>query len=227
MGFFSFLGLKKAPSAKELRAMLPSLHSFIDVSVRNGPKGSVCMENSGLKTFSTSVLPGMKPGQQAIFAYQNANGKYRFTASVTSVDAKQATYEMPGKIETVQKFHAAAKRKTVRIDTTVAAQWRYAPTGKIESPWQKGTLSDISRTGSSLATDTAIKSGNILELSIQLAANGQPTIVRAEAKRVDKIEGRSNYTVGLAFHPLKPEAERAIVEFINRRQVDLRNRGLG
>ena len=57
MGFLSFFGAKKAPPGKQLREMLPSRHSFIDVSVRNGPKGSVCFENSGLKTFVTSVLP--------------------------------------------------------------------------------------------------------------------------------------------------------------------------
>jgi len=32
--------------------------------------------------------------------------------------------------------------------------------------------------------------------------------------------------VGLSFHPLKPDVERAVIDFINRRQVDLRNRGL-
>ena len=51
--------------------------------------------------------------------------------------------------------------------------------------------------------------------------------VRADARRVDKIEGTSKYTIGLSFHPLKAETDKAIIEFINRRQVDLRNRGLG
>jgi hypothetical protein len=226
MGLFGFFGFKKAPSAKELRAMLPSLHSFVDVTVRDGPKGQVCIENTGSKSLITSALPGMKPGQQASFVYQNTNGKYSFRAALTAVDAKQATFEIPMKIDTIQKFHAASKRKTVRIDTTVTVQWRYSSTGKIESEWQKGVLSDISRTGASLAADKEIKTGNVLELSIPLAASGAPTVVRAEAKRVDKIEGRDKFTVGLAFHP-KAEAERAIIDFINRRQVDLRNRGLG
>ena len=115
----------------------------------------------------------------------------------------------------------------MRIDTTVTIQWRYSSNGKIESEWQKGVLSDISRTGSSLATDRVIKTGNIIELKIPLAQDGVPIVVRADARRVDKIENTSKYNVGLAFHPLKAEAERAIIEFINRRQVDLRNRGLG
>src|ERR1700761_9159774 len=104
MGFLSLLGIKKASSAKQLREMLPALHSFVDVAVRNGPKGSVCFENAGVKTFVTSVLPGMSPGQVASFNYANAGGKYRFNAAVKAVDAKQATFEVPGKIETVQKY---------------------------------------------------------------------------------------------------------------------------
>ena len=227
MGFLSFFGIKKAPPTKQLREMLPSLHSFVDVAVRNGPKGSVCFENSSAKTFVTSVLPGMSPGQQVSFNYQNTGGKYRFSTAVKAVDAKQATFELPGKIETVQKFGGSRMRTNVRIDTTVSIQWRYHSTGKIESEWQKGTLSDISRTGSSLATEKVIKTGNMLELKIPLSAKADPITVRADARRVDKIEGTAKYNVGLSFHPLKPDAERAVIDFINRRQVDLRNRGLG
>ena len=227
MGFLSFFGIKKAPSGKQIREMLPSLHSFVDVAVRNGPKGSVCFENSGAKTFITSMLPGMSPGQLVSFNYSNTGGKYRFSAAVKAVDAKQATFEIPGKIETVQKFGGSRKRTTVRIDTTVTVQWRYSSTGKIESEWQKGVLSDISRTGSSLTTDRTIKIGNIVEVKIPLSGDAPPTTVRADARRIDKIEGTAKFNVGLAFHPLKAEADRAIIDFINRRQTDLRNRGLG
>jgi hypothetical protein len=227
MGFLGLFGIKKAPSQKQLREMLPALHSFVDVNVRSGPKGSVCFENAGVKTFVTSVLPGMSPGQQVIFNYSNSGGKYRFSSAVKAVDAKQATFDVPSKIETLQKFGGSKKRTNVRIDTTVQIQWRYSSEGKIESEWLKGVLSDISRTGASLATDKPIKIGNVLELKIPLDAAGQPTVTRAEAKRVDKIEGTQKFNVGLSFHPLSAAADKAIISFINRRQVDLRNRGLG
>ena len=227
MGFLAMFGIKKAPSAKELREMLPSIHSFVDVVARSGPKGSVCFENAGIKTFITSVLPGMAPGQQVTFSYANTTGKYRFTAAVKAVDAKQATFDVPGKIEVIQKYAGSRKRTNVRIDTTVPIQWRYSSDGKIQSEWQKGVLSDISRTGSSLATDKTIKSGNILELKIPLSPSGEPTVTKAEAKRVEKIEGTQKFYVGLLFQRLTPEAERAVIDFINRRQVDLRSRGLG
>jgi c-di-GMP-binding flagellar brake protein YcgR len=227
MGLFDFLGLKKAPATKQLRAMLPSLHSFVDVSVRSGPKGSVCFEKSGVKTFVTSVLAGMAPGQPVSFSYQNTTGKYRFTTSVKAVDEKQASYDMPAKIDTVQKFGGSVMRTNVRIDTTVNVQWRYASDGRLKTEWQKGVLSDISRAGSSLAAAKAVDVGTCLELKIPLTPSGQPTLARADAKRVDTIANTSKYNVGLAFRSLSPDAERAVVDFINRRQTDLRNRGLG
>lgn len=226
MGFLGLFG-KKAPSVKELREMLPSLHSFVDVTVRNGPKGSICFENAGIKTFVTSTMPGLAPGAQVSFVYQNSTGKFRFSTAVKAVDDKQATFEIPEKIDTIQRFGGARKRTNVRIDATVNVQWRYTSTGRIESPWQKGVLSDISRTGSSLAADREIKSGSSIELKIPLRPDGDPISVRADARRVDKIPNTQKFNVGLSFHPLRPDDDRAIIEFINRRQVDLRNRGLG
>lgn len=227
MGLLGIFGGSKAPAGKQLRAMLPSLHSFVDVAVRNGPKGQLCFESAGTTTFVTSTMPGLAAGQQVSFTYANSSGKYRFSTSVKSVDAKQATFAMPGKIETVQKFGGTVKRTNVRIDTTVSMQWRYYSEGKVQSEWQKGVLSDLSRTGASLAADRAVKTGNVLELKIPLSTSDEPISVRAEAKRVDKIANREKYTVGLSFQGLRPEADRAIIEFINRRQTDLRNRGLG
>jgi hypothetical protein len=226
MALFGFLGLKKAPSPKQLRDMLPGLHSFVDVAVKNGPKGSVCFENAGVKTFITSSLPGMTSGQSANFLYSNASGRYRFTATITAVDEKQATFAIPNRIETVQKFAGARNRTTVRVDTTVSVQWRYAPTGKIESEWQKAVVSDISRTGCSLTTEKTIKTGNTLELKMPLLQNGSTIVVRAEAMRVSTIETSKKNNIGLKYAGLSPDTDRAILDFINRRQTALRGRGL-
>ena len=227
MAFLELIGLKKAPSPKQLRDMLPSLHSFVDVAVKNGPKGSVCFENAGSKTFLTSAIAGMSSGQSANFLYANGHGRYRFTTTITATDGKQATFAMPARIETVEKFTGARHRTTVRLDTTVPMSWRYAQVGKIESLWQKASVSDISRTGCSLATDKPIKTGNMLELHLPLKPNGGDVHVRAEAMRVDTIEGSKKFSVGLKFAGSQPEAERAVLDYINRRQTDLRGRGLG
>jgi c-di-GMP-binding flagellar brake protein YcgR len=221
------LGLKKAPSPKQMREMLPALHSFVDIAVKNGPKGSVCFENAGAKTFLTSAIDGMLPGQNVSFLYSNAQGRFRFTATITATDGKQATFAMPARIETVQKFAGAHKRTTVRIDATVAMTWRYAQVGKIASEWQKAFVSDISRSGCSLGTDKPIKVGNTLELKLPLRPGGGDVEIRAEAMRVDTINAKNKYSVGLKFAGGQAEAERAVVDYINRRQTDLRGRGLG
>lgn len=220
-------GFKKKPTAKQMREMLPALHSFVDMAIKGGPKGSVCFENVGAKTFVTSTIPGMSAGQMAMFAYTNATGKYRFSASVVTVAGQQASYAMPGRIETVQKFNGARARATVRMDTSVGAQWRYAAAGKLESVWQKGNVSDISRTGCSLTSDRELKVGTALDVKIPLPANRDSIAVKADARRVDRIAQTKKFTIGLRFLSISPEADRAIVEFINRRQTDLRSRGLG
>ncbi len=223
MALFDFF--KRAPSAKELRDMLPSLHSFVDVVVTNGPKGSVCVETTGVKSFSTQALPGMSTGQSARVAYQNNTGKYRFTATITGLDGQMATFAVPARIETVQKFKVH-KRSNVRVDTTVAAQWRFAPSGRIATEWQKANVSDISRAGCSLTTDKAVKAGVKVEVRAPLLEGGKDVMLRAEVMRVGTIETSKKNNVGLKFVELTPEGERAIVDFINRRQTTLRSRGL-
>jgi hypothetical protein len=227
VAFLQLLGLKKAPSAKEVREMLPALHSFVDVAVKNGPKGSVCFENAGTKTFLTSALAGFAPGQSVSFVYANPRGRFRFTTTLTATDGKQTTFAMPARIEIIVKYSGAHKRSTARIDTTVAMKWRYAQVGKIATEWQKAFVSDISRTGCSLATDKAIKVGNALELKLPLRPGGGDVELRAEAMRVETIEATKKFSIGLKFAGGQPNGERAVLEYINRRQTDLRGRGLG
>ena len=210
MGFLSFGNKKSAPTIKEFRGKLPSIHSFVEVAVRNGPNGSVCFEKTGPTTFVTSALPGMLPGQRASFNYQTTDGKYRFSAAVKAVDARQATFELPLKIETVQKFGGSQKRTTVRIDTTVAMQWRYSSAGRIQTEWHKGVLSDISRTGSSLASDREIKIGTVIELRMSLLPDGGSGVDQrrgsphrqhqGEVEVLDRLELRSAHLRGRSRH---------------------------
>ena len=220
-------GIKKPASAKDLRDMLPSLHSFVDVAVKNGPKGSVCFEAAGSKSFTTSALTGMSAGQTASFLYSNALGRYRFSATITAVDAKQATFALPARVDTVQRFSGAHRRNTVRVDTTVAMQWRYAPAGRLETEYHKGVVSDISRTGCSLTTERPMKIGNVLELKVPILPGGANVILRAETMRIDAIASLKKHSIGLKFTHLTPEGDRAVFDFINRRQTELRGRGLG
>lgn len=226
MGFLQLLGLKKKQTPKQMREMLPTTHSFVDCMVRNGPKGQVCFEFANPKSLVTTTLPGMAAGQGIVLSYQNSTGRYRFQTSIVSVTSMQATLALPSRIETVQKFTGARLRSAVRMDTTVQCQWRYAPTGKIATEYSKGSVSDISRSGASLTCERELKVGTALELIIALS-DARSITVRAEAKRVEQLATSKKWTIGLRFVMLKPEDDRAILDFINKRQTDLRSRGLG
>ena len=194
MGLLDLLGGKKAPSPKQLRDMLPTLHSFVDVAVRNGPKGSVCFENAGIKTFITSVLPGMAAGQQVTFSYSTTTGKIplhdrgesgrRQTSDIRYPRQDRDGAEVRGSRETHQRPHRYDGTGAMALFVDRQDRERMAK-GNIERSQPHGR--------SSLATERDIKIGNILELKMPLAPSGAPTLARAEAKRVQKIEGTSKF----------------------------------
>jgi c-di-GMP-binding flagellar brake protein YcgR len=221
----SLFGIRSKPSARELRQQLPAIHSFIDCSARGGPKGQVCFEAIGPKTVTTSTLPGMQAGQAVVLSYTNASGKYSFESCIASVSAKQATLAMPNRIKVLQQFAGARQRNNVRIDTTVNVTWRFTPAGRIATDYQKGSLSDLSRGGAQLTLDRELKVGQKVDVQAPFAAAGPPVLLQGEVRRVDKTR-TGKYNAGLRFVDLKPEADQAISEFINRRQADLRSRGL-
>jgi c-di-GMP-binding flagellar brake protein YcgR len=185
----------------------------------------VCFEGIGPKTVTISVLPGMKAGQPVVLSYTNASGKYSLESAIASVTEKQATLAMPQRIKVLQKFSAARQRNAVRIDTTVNVQWRFTPAGKIATDFAKATLSDLSRGGAQLTVDRELKQGVKVDVNVPLAAAGPPVMLQGEVRRVDKTR-TGKFNAGLRFVDLKPEVDAAISDFINRRQADLRSRGL-
>lgn len=218
------LGFRPRPSAAQLRDTLPALHSFIECSIRDGPRGQVCFEGVGPKSITTTVLGGMKAGQTVVFTYTNASGRYSFVTTVTAVNAQQATFAVPAIVEALQKFAGARRRAAVRVDTTTNVQWRFTPAGKISTGFQKATLSDLSRVGAQLTVDRPLKAGSKIDVNVRLAADGPPILVHGEVRRVDKTQS-GKYNAGLRFVDLEPEVDHAIAEFVHRRQRDLRKRG--
>ena len=221
----SLFGIKSRPSAKDLRDQLPALHSFIDCTTRGGPKGQVCFEAVGPKTVTTSILPGMQAGQAVVLSYTNASGKYSFESAISSVNGQQATLSLPHRIKVLQTFAGARQRNNVRIDTTVNVTWRFTPAGKIATDYLKATLSDLSRGGAQLTVDRELKVGVKVDVMVPLAADGNSMLVQGEVRRIERTR-TGKYNAGLRFLELKPEVDRGISEFINRRQADLRSRGL-
>ncbi|MBV8580976.1 MAG: PilZ domain-containing protein [Candidatus Eremiobacteraeota bacterium] len=221
------LGLGPKPLSQQLKLKLPAVNAFVELMMTgNGPRGSVCVESLNDRTFTVTALPGVKPGGTGVFSYQNPVGKFRFSSKCAGLRGNAAVFVTPERIETIQVFSGAQKRAAVRIDATVPAQWRFAPSGKGTGDYVRASLTDISRSGASLIVDREVKRGTFLEFRFGISTAAAPLVLLGEVMRTSKIETSGKNSLGLRFHGLKPDEDRAIMEFINKRQAERRNRGL-
>jgi c-di-GMP-binding flagellar brake protein YcgR len=222
------LGFKPKSSPQELRTRMPALHAFVDLTVvRGGGSGSVSIDAVGPKTMTVSALPGLTVGAVGVFVYANAAGKYRFSSKCVSIKGAQAIFQLPAKIDALQTFGGGAqKRSSMRLDTTVPAQWRPAPAGKGNGEFTRGSVTDISRTGSSLIADRELSKGTQVEVRFTLNSASAPITLLGEVMRTSKIERSGKFSLGLRFHGVSANDDRAIMDFINKRQAERRSRGL-
>jgi c-di-GMP-binding flagellar brake protein YcgR len=203
---------------------LPPLHSFVDVTVSGRAARSVSVEELGPR-IAVGDTVGRK-GERAVFVYQNAAGKFRFASSVLEARAGMTFFEMPQRIETLGGGGGKQKRSSVRLDTLLTGQWRMAPGGKGVGEFMKGSVRDISRGGCALITDRMCKVGQTIEVKLTLNSSAPPLTVLGEVMRAEQVPTSSKYSHGLRFHGVTPVEDRAILDFINRRTTELRNRGL-
>jgi c-di-GMP-binding flagellar brake protein YcgR len=202
---------------------LPALHSFVDVTVMGRSARSVSVEE--LTPQHIAVRDGIgRAGERGTFVYQNTNGKFRFGATILEVKDGLTYFQMPTKIDAIAG--AAQKRSTVRLDTLLAAQWRMAPGGKGVGEFLKGSVRDISRGGCAIIMDRQCKTGQSLEIRIPLRNDAAPLVVLGEIMRIEQVPTSGKFSHGLRFVGLTPQEDSAILDFINRRLTDLRNRGL-
>jgi hypothetical protein len=221
------LGFGPKPMASQLKLKLPQINSFVDLTITGGgPRGSVCVEGIGDRSLTVGSLPGTKPGATGVFSYSNTVGRFRFSAKCTEIRGGNAVFAIPERIETLQVFSGAQQRTAVRIDATVPAQWRFAPGGKGTGDYVRGSLTDISRSGASLIVDREVKKGTFVESRFNVSTSAAPLVLLGEVMRSSAIESSKRLSLGLRFHGVKPEEDRAIMEFINKRQAERRNRGL-
>jgi len=222
--FLRALGFKPKVDTS-LRHRMPALHSFVDMTLAKVLRpASVCVETIGSASFQTSTPPGLVAGTTAIFTYATDKGKFRFVTKCSATKGSHATFAMPARIEELQKF-GGQKRASVRLDTTVPGQWRFAPAGKGIGTLSKGSITDISRTGASLIIDRELGFGTQVELQVSLNTT-TPMSFLGEVKRVQKIPASGKVSHGLMFHGIRPDEDKKIMEFINKRQAERRSRGL-
>jgi c-di-GMP-binding flagellar brake protein YcgR len=161
-----------------------------------------------------------------VFVYANSYGRFRFSAKCLAVKGNQATFELPKTIATLKRYDGAQKRATVRLDTTLPAAWRYVSLGKGNGEFARASLTDLSRTGLSLIIDRELTKGTQVEVRFTLNSASAPVLVLGEVVRASKIEKSGKVSHGLRFHGVGDAVDRAIMEFINKRQTERRNRGL-
>jgi hypothetical protein len=221
------LGLGPKPVNAQLKLKLPQVNSFIDLTMAGGgPRGSVCLESMDERNITVGGLPGTRPGATGVFSYTNPVGRFRFSAKCVALRGGTAVFAVPDRVETLQVFSGAQKRSAVRIQATVPSQWRFAPGGKGNGDYMRGSLTDISRSGASLIVDREVKKGSFVEMRFALSTAASPLVLLGEIVRSSNVEPTKKLSLGLRFHGVKPEEDRAIMEFINKRLSERRNRGL-
>ncbi len=203
---------------------LPVLHSFVDVSVTGRSIRSVSVEEIGPKYIAVGTILG-RVGERGAFIYQNPMGKFRFGATISEVKEGRTYFEMPEKVESLAGG-GSQKRSSVRLDTLVQGLWRMAPGGQGVGEFMKGSIRDISRGGCALIMDRQCKLGQYLEVKIVLRRDLPPLTVLGEVMRCEQVPTSGKFSHGLRFHGVTPDEDHAILEFINRRQAELRSRGL-
>ncbi len=217
-------GFGGKPVPPQLRAKLPRLNAFVDLTIAGGgPRGSVCVESLDGREIGVTSLPGMRAGTTGIFNYQNPAGTFRFSAKCTALN-RTAHFALPARIDAVNS--GAQQRSAVRIEATVQAQWRFAPNGRGAGEYVRSSLTDLSRTGASLISERDLKVGTQVEVRFALRSGAPPLVIVGEVMRSTRFETAAKHSLGLRFHGVSPDEDHAIMEFINKRLADRRSRGL-
>ncbi len=215
-----FGGKPSIPAAK-----LPQPNSFVDVVVGGRQSRSVTVESVGPRGVVTRDVLG-RPGETAVILYSTSGGRYRAATKIVGVNATSTHFDTPKRIELVGSTSGSQKRSSVRLDTLVQGHWRFAPGGKGSGEFARATVRDISRGGCSLIVDRPVKGGTTVEVRIPLKPDFPPITLLGEVVRHEEIKASGKHSHGLRFHGVTPEEDHAIVDFINRKQAELRNRGL-
>jgi hypothetical protein len=185
----------------------------------------VTVESVGSKGVVTRDALG-RVGETAIMVYNAAAGRFRMETKIAAVTATSTQFDLPKRLSLIGAASGSQKRQSVRLDALVTGEWRFAPGGVGTGDFTKATIRDISRGGCSLILDRELKLHTSVEVKMKLRPDATPPVLLGEVMRHEKIKNSGKYSHGLRFLGLRPDEDQAIIEFINRRQADLRSRGL-
>ena len=208
---------------------LPNANAFVDVVVAGRASRSVSVDAVTPKGIVVRGAIG-RSGESAVMLYDSGHGRLRAATKIIGATGDRTTMALPSRVTSASSSPSggggAQKRQTVRLDALVPGTWRFAPGGKGTGEFVKANIRDISRGGCSLILDRELKRGSSVEVQLRLREGGAPLVLLGEVMRQERIASSGRFSHGLRFHGIRPEEDHAIVEFINRRQAELRSRGL-
>ena len=208
---------------------LPNANAFVDIVVAGRTSRSVSVDSITAKGIVVRGVIG-RSGETAVMLYDSGHGRLRAATKITGASGDRTTLALPARVTSASSSPGsgggAQKRQTVRLDALVPGTWRFAPGGKGTGEFVKANIRDISRGGCSLILDRELKRGTSVEVQLRLREGGAPLVLLGEVMRQERIASSGRFSHGLRFHGIRPEEDHAIVEFINRKQAELRSRGL-
>ena len=208
---------------------LPNANAFVDIVVAGRTSRSVSVDSITAKGIVVRGVIG-RSGETAVMLYDSGHGRLRAAKKITGASGDRTTLALPARVTSASSSPGsgggAQKRQTVRLDALVPGTWRFAPGGKGTGEFVKANIRDISRGGCSLILDRELKRGTSVEVQLRLREGGAPLVLLGEVMRQERIASSGRFSHGLRFHGIRPEEDHAIVEFINRKQAELRSRGL-
>ncbi|TAM85653.1 PilZ domain-containing protein [bacterium] len=225
MKILEALGLKRKTPVN-IKPMLPALNAWVDLHYGASAVFHVVVEEIGPDAIVTSHPDSgrLRKGAAGTFVYTNPQGKFRFASPFLGEDGDgRLRFALPERVTSLGG--AANQRSAVRLDATVQGKWRMAAGGKGVGEFAKATIRDISRGGVALIIPAQLRKSQQIEVQLSLG-DGLPLQVICEVMRIERIERSGKYSHGLRFKALSPGEDRAVADFINKRQTDLRARGL-
>ena len=215
-----FFGKGSIPPSK-----LPQRNSSVDVIVGGRVARSVTVDECNDRGIVTRDVIG-RIGEPATFVYTTPLGRFRLQTKIAAVKGINTHFEPPKRVDMIGTAQNMQKRSSVRLDALVNGAWRFAIDGKGSGEFLRATIGDVSRGGCALTADRALRPGTTIEVKLILREEKPPLVLLAEVMRHREIRTSGKHSHGLRFRGIRPEEDNAIVEFINRKQSELRSRGL-
>jgi c-di-GMP-binding flagellar brake protein YcgR len=110
------------------------------------------------------------------------------------------------------------------VQLTLAVRWRFMGNGLV-GEYRAGTVNDLSRNGMQMTSDFALTIGDQIDVGLPVRKDGSVVTVIGVVRRVEKLSSGKTLA-GVELLRVAPNLEAEIVGFLNRRQIDLRKRGL-